>query len=509
MRKYVSLLVLLVFLGGCGAEGPPVQTAEELPTIAVTHWTENTELFMEHPPLVAGEKARFAVHLTDLSDFTPLTAGQVVIELRSPGGSVKTFSSDAPSRPGIFGVDVLPSEPGTYSMTVQLDSPSLKDVHELGTVAVYADATQAETASSEEAGEAISFLKEQQWTLEFATDTATERPLRESLRVPAEVQPRTGGEAEVSAPVAGRVSATSPIPAVGTTVARGRTLASLIPRTGSPADRATLEFSVAEATHELERFRKDRERVERLFAAGAIPSRRLEEAQAKEAIAEAKLKAARSRLAQHETTRSAEGNAPGNTPFLLRAPLSGVVAESHATAGASVEAGEFLFKIVAVDRVYVVASVPEAAVARLRQLSGAELEIPGVEQPLTLGRPVSVGQVIDPDTRTLSVIYQVSNHNRLLAVGQAVFLRLFTSATLRATAVPESAVVDDGGRPVVFVQVTGESFERRPVRLGNREGGYVHVLEGIKPGERVVTRGAYLVRLAALSTQIPAHGHGH
>ena len=120
-----------------------------------------------------------------------------------------------------------------------------------------------------------------------------------------------------------------------------------------------------------------------------------------------------------------------------------------------------------------------------------------------------MGQVIDPDTRTLSVIYQVSNRNRLLAVGQAVFLRLFTSATLRATAVPESAVVDDGGRPVVFVQVTGESFERRPVRLGNREGGYVHVLEGVVPGERVVARGAYLIRLAALSTQIPAHGHAH
>ncbi|MFB3126125.1 MAG: efflux RND transporter periplasmic adaptor subunit, partial [Candidatus Acidiferrales bacterium] len=245
-----------------------MQTAEEPATIAVTRWTEKTELFMEYPPLVAGEKARFAVHLTDLSDFTPLTAGQVVIELRSPGGSVKTFSTDAPSRPGIFGVDVLPSEPGTYSMTVQLDSPNLKDVHELGAVAVYADITQVETASSEEVEEAISFLKEQQWTLEFATDTATEYSLRESLRVPAEVQPRTGGEAEVSAPVAGRISAANPIPAVGTSVARGRTLASLIPRTGSPADRATLEFAVAEATHELERSRKDRGRVERLFTAG-------------------------------------------------------------------------------------------------------------------------------------------------------------------------------------------------------------------------------------------------
>ena len=75
MRKCASLLVLLVFLGGCGAEGPPVPTAEELPTIAVTRWTEKTELFMEYPPLVAGEKARFAVHLTNLNDFTPLTAG--------------------------------------------------------------------------------------------------------------------------------------------------------------------------------------------------------------------------------------------------------------------------------------------------------------------------------------------------------------------------------------------------------------------------------------------------
>jgi multidrug efflux pump subunit AcrA (membrane-fusion protein) len=80
---------------------------------------------------------------------------------------------------------------------------------------------------------------------------------------------------------------------------------------------------------------------------------------------------------------------------------------------------------------------------------------------------------------------------------------------VRATAVPGSAVIDDGGRPVVFVQVAGESFQRRPVRVGNQDASYVQVGDGIKPGERVVTRGAYLIRLAALSTQIPAHGHVH
>jgi multidrug efflux pump subunit AcrA (membrane-fusion protein) len=75
--------------------------------------------------------------------------------------------------------------------------------------------------------------------------------------------------------------------------------------------------------------------------------------------------------------------------------------------------------------------------------------------------------------------------------------------------VPSSAIVDDAGRPIVFVQVEGEAFERRPVTLGAREGDRVQVLAGVKPGEHIVTRGAYLVRLASLSTSVPAHGHVH
>ncbi len=509
MRNAFGVLIVVALLAGCRNESPPAKTPEEPATVSVTHWTEKTELFMEYPPLVAGEKARFAVHLTDLRTFKPVTAGRVLVELHGTEGSVESSSSTAPSRPGFFGVEVLAKEPGTYTMTVRLDSAGLEDIHELRRVTVYANATQAAAAVQEQEGEAISFLKEQQWTLEFATETVTERSLRESLWVPAEVRPRTGGKAEVTAPVAGRLSASSPIPAIGTSVAIGQTLAYLVPRTGSPADRAALQFALAEAAAALELARKDRERAERLLAAGAIPSKRVDEARATESTAQAKLEAARARLAQYEATRRGEGDTPENALFLLRAPLSGVVAESHATAGASVEEGESLFRIVAVDTVHVVASVPESDALRLRRLTGAEIEVPGVEQPLSSGRLVSVGRVIDPASRTLSVIYEVPNRERLLAVGQAVFLRLFTSAKSTAPAVPESALVDDAGRPVIFVQVGGESFERRPVRLGNREAGYVHVLEGVKPGERVVTRGAYLIRLAALSPQIPAHGHAH
>jgi multidrug efflux pump subunit AcrA (membrane-fusion protein) len=168
-----------------------------------------------------------------------------------------------------------------------------------------------------------------------------------------------------------------------------------------------------------------------------------------------------------------------------------------------------LYKIVAVDTVHVVAHIPETDAMRLRQISGGEVEVPGLNQPLKLGRAISVGRIVDPASRTLSVIYEVKNTTRLLAIGQAIFLRLYTSAKVMGLAIPASAVIDDGGRPVVFVQAAGESFERRAVRLGNQDESYLQVVEGIKPGERVVTRGGYLIRLAALSTQIPAHGHVH
>ena len=193
----------------------------------------------------------------------------------------------------------------------------------------------------------------------------------------------------------------------------------------------------------------------------------------------------------------------------MRAPISGILTEILATPGANVKAGEILFRILDADTVYVSATVPEANLPQLRNLSGAELEIPGVGQPHTLGRLISIGRVVDPNSRTVPVIYQVENRDRRLAIHQAVYVRLLTSAADLAPAVPESAIIDDGGRPVIFLQDSGEAFVRRPVTLGVREGGYVQVLEGVFPGERVVTEGAHLIRLASMSNQVPAHGHVH
>jgi multidrug efflux pump subunit AcrA (membrane-fusion protein) len=75
--------------------------------------------------------------------------------------------------------------------------------------------------------------------------------------------------------------------------------------------------------------------------------------------------------------------------------------------------------------------------------------------------------------------------------------------------IPASSVLDEGGMAVVFVQLGGESFERRTLRLGAREGDWVEVLDGLTPGSRVVSRGAYLVKLASTGTAQIGHGHAH
>jgi len=510
--KSLLVLTLTVALVGCRRQAGPASAAPgpaEPEKIAATRWTEKTELFLEYPALVAGEKGRFAVHLTDLRTFKPLGSGRVTVELRDDNGTVATYSTERPSRPGIFGVEVQPKQAGERMMLIRLQAPGLEDVHEVGRVTVHPTVVAAAAAQAEQRQEeSISFLKEQQWTLEFAAARVAERSLRESLLVPAEVRARSGGEAEVTAPIRGRVEAASSLPALGDSVSRGQTLVSLIPPTATPSDIASLDLSVAEAKVALELARKDRDRTERLLAVGAIPARRLDEAKAAEATADARLQAAQARVAQHEATRRADGDNP-SPRFAVRAPISGVITAVSVATGAHVEEGQALFRIVSLDPVYVVGQVPEASALRLRQVAGAEIEIPGLSQPIPAGRQVSTVRVVDPRTRTLSVIYEVSNASRLLAVGQAVSLRLFTSAIRPAPVVPETAVVDDGGRPVLFAQIGGESFARRPVTLGAREGGLVQVLEGIKAGERVVTRGAYLIRLAALSSQIPAHGHVH
>lgn len=503
------LIVTLLMIVGCEKKTAPQKAQEpEVHIESATNWTAKTELFMEHPPLVAGQTSRFAIHLTRLDNFKAVAKGKVEVQLVKDGSPPETFSTDAPSRPGIFGVSVKPSSAASYKLLVCLTSAELSDVHEFSGVTVSANAVGAPHGDGPELPDLVPFLKEQQWTLDFATAVVENRDLRTSIRVPAEVTPRSGGEADVTVPFNGQL-VSSRLPIIGEGVSQGQVLASLLPPTSTPSDVSSLELTKSESSLALQLARRDRERAERLVNSGAAPAKRLDEARTMEATAEARLKAAESRLAQFDSSRTADSNAAGSKLFALRAPISGVIQQAVAAPGANVKAGDTLFKIVDVNRVYVSAIVPESELPLIRNLSGAELEVPGIEQPRRLSRLISVGRVVNPQSRTFPVIYEVDNGDRRIAINQNVHIRLLTKGSGLGVALPESAIIDDGGRLIVFVQISGESFQRRAVRLGVREGGYVQALDGVKLGERVVSKGAHLIRLSAMSSQVPAHGHVH
>ena len=125
------------------------------------------------------------------------------------------------------------------------------------------------------------------------------------------------------------------------------------------------------------------------------------------------------------------------------------------------------------------------------------------------GRLISVGSAVDEDTRSVPVIFEIRNPDRRLRVGMNGEVHISTGDEHPALVVPESALIEEEGRYSVYVQVEGEAFARRDVRLGAREPDRVEILSGLRELERVVTVGAYQVRLASLSSQLPAHGHEH
>jgi RND family efflux transporter MFP subunit len=506
--RLIVLVMMVGLLAACrGGETPaPAPDEQDPAAIAVTIWSDKTELFMEYPPLVAGQQASLHIHLTDLATFAPLREGKVVV--RFEGDRIDRFEVDGPSTPGIFNVTLEAPQARRYQVAVEVHRAQFPDELRVGPVTVYPDqeAALASLGASEEG--ATSFLKEQQWTLDFATMTVEAQARRQVVAVPATVQPRVDGSAEVRAPAAGRIAAGSGR-AIGTPVARGSTLVELLVRNDRLGEAPVLKLELAQAETALRLAQEDLARIERLASAGAVPQRRMAEAKAAHETATSRVKIAQEQLQHLELSRTGEGSGDPGERVLVRAPIAGIVAEASATPGASVEAGQLLYRLVALDRVYVVGDVPEQHLARLENTTAAEIVVPGLSTPLQTTRLVAVGRVVDPHKRSVPITFELAQPPSALAIGQGITLRLITPPRGAEVTVPADAVVDDGGQTIVFVQTGGESFERRPVKVGGpREGGFLQV-EGVEAGERIVTRGAHLVRLAALSPQTPGHGHVH
>lgn len=514
-KTLIALLSAALVLYGCGDKnGAPGHDAK--PTaeaehghgaggVKITHFTDRSELFVEFPRLVVGEKSAFAAHLTRLADFRAIAAGKVTVILAGDGKPEERFSVDTPTQPGIFRPVAIPKQGGERAMSIEVATPEFTVTHALGPITVFADRKSADAAGGEHDEGGIGFTKEQQWKVDFATAEIAKRPLRPAVAATGTVRARPDGEALMTAAMPGQIQTAGRFPQLGQMVKKGELLAYLVPRLGGDTDFASLQAGAIRARVELEQAERERARMESLFKDEAVPEKRLLAARAAEATARAGNDAAQQRVGQY-------GGGGGGMP--LRAPVSGILADVRVSPGAFVPEGGPLFHIADRRVLWLELRVPESDAARLATPSGAAFRVDGVDQGFEIttgrnGRLIAVGGAVDAATRTVPVIFEFADPDPRLRIGMAVKAQVLAGAPRDVVAVPATAVLDENGVSTVFVMTGGESFERKPVRLGVREGEWFEVVEGLEPGQRVVSRGAWLVKLASANTAQIGHGHAH
>ncbi len=519
-KTLLGLALLAVLLSGCQKKMMPETEVEEVDPIVITKWTDRTELFVEFTPLVVGEAIPFAAHLTDLETFKPVSSDAVVTTLTREDGHTITVQTPTPLIPGLYRPVITPDESGLYRLTVQRTDPKDErriDIIDAGEFFVFEKKEDMPGSAMHGSHGEIPCLKEQQWKIDFATEAVQKRTLNATLKLHAEVEPAVEGKVEITAPIGGRIlPSENGVPMTGQNVIAGETLGVILPLHASARSRDDLQFAVRSVQAELKASQKELDRIRSLYKDQLVPKRRLEEAEKNMAILKARLAKARSRISLLDVNQETVGKGTSSQSverFPLRSPISGTITKMKMTPGAQIEAGEALFTIVNLDSVWIEARLFEIDLPKIGSVEHAHFSAASLAAPLNLSAPdsrlLTIGQVIDPVHRSVPLVMQVNNRERQLRIGMHGHLTVPTGETVHDVAILKSAVVDDRGIPVAFVHADGESFARRELELGIEDNGWVQVKSGLKAGERIVTKSAYRVYLASLSTQLPEHGHAH
>lgn len=487
--------------------GPGGTDAEEPEPLAITRWTDRYELFVELPPPLPGKPVPYHAHVTRLEGFQAVTDGTFRVRFKTAAGVVAEASAQGVKRPGIFVFEAPAPGTGTYAFEMVYEREGQVDVFDCGTVAV-ADPPPAQPP--EAAGAAITFLKESQWKIPFATAWALERPLAKEIEIAASVEPAGSDQLTIGAPIGGRFFHNPKLTlAEGLHVRKGDAIGAISPTVGGD-DYTRLQLAAEEATLEQARIAREIARVEPLVKDNLLPERRLMELRGDLDAVGARLRSAQGRVG-----RVLSPGGAGGIP--IRSTLDGLVSQVLVPNGEPVEAGAPLVRIGGTDHVWIrarfvarpAASYAGAAPIGVRLPSGDRIDLDARGARFLSSLPV-----IDAASRLATWIVDVAPLRAgdpaggpALRPGASVVLAVRLGAPRPALAVPRSAVVEINTRPFVFVQVDGEHFEKRAVTLGDADGPYIQVLSGVGPGERVVAQGGFDIHLAALMGTIESHRH--
>jgi len=202
----------------------------------------------------------------------------------------------------------------------------------------------------------------------------------------------------------------------------------------------------------------------------------------------------------------------GSSGQQIKAPFTGFIKNILVSEGQYVQSGDPLAVITKNKKLIIQADVSQKYFAQLPNVTSANFKTaydPTVYSMAEFnGKLLSYGKNAGNKANYLPVYFEIDNKGKLLS-GAFVEVYLETNPIENVVVIPQSAIMEDYENYYVYVQTSGESFEKRDIKIGMIDGIRVQVISGVNEGEWVVTKGAYQVKMASMSSTIPAHGHSH
>ena len=486
----------------------------------VTIYTEHYELFAEVPTLHAGEECSILAHITRLADFKPLPTGSITLTING-----QKLTAEEPIQPGMWKFVFTPKEAGgcgdlvfevPYADTVEIMKKHIHH-HESHSQVGHNheghsheghnheghnheghnhEGHNHEGHEAEAATDAITFTKEQSWKVDFATEVVEPMQFGQLIKTTAQVLPSSGDQRTVSAKASGIVVFSNPNIVEGASVAAGQQLFS-IKSNGMADNNMSVRFQEAQAAYTLAK--QEYERKQQLAEDRIVSQSDL--AQAKAAM---------------ESAAAIYNNLKGNfsqSGQRLCSPISGYVTSIAVQNGGYVEAGQTVATVSQNRDLFLRAEVQPRHYQSLGHILGASFRLPNSSEAYSIeemgGALVSYGKAASADDPLIPVTFRIRNTANLLS-GSFVSLYIRTATDEQVLTLPNSGIVEEMGTHFVFVQITPEKFEKRLVTLGATDGMRTVITSGLKSGERVVSKGAVMVKLAQGSGNLDPHaGHMH
>jgi multidrug efflux pump subunit AcrA (membrane-fusion protein) len=188
-----------------------------------------------------------------------------------------------------------------------------------------------------------------------------------------------------------------------------------------------------------------------------------------------------------------------NKPLELKAPIAGQVIERHGVVGEIVDKGKDVYTVSDPTNVWVIASVNAVDLATVHVDQAATIRTAAYPDETFAGKIVLVSPEVDEKTRTVEV--RIETESPKLKPGMFADVEIVTGTADRVLVIPDDAIQLVDEQPMIFVATDRHMFAKRRVKTGRAQNGNIEIVDGLKEGERVVTKGSFLLKSELLKSE--------